>query len=105
MEYIKPHISDETGTAIFHKWFDMLLPVDLALVDGNLTSVTRFFDESLPIARELASHVDDEQITVILLHASNECEILIQKLNWKNATIEDVYFFLFRTVSNFIALS
>lgn len=105
MEFIKPHINDETGKAIFHKWFDMLLPVDIAFVEGNLTGVIRFFNESTPIARELALHVDNKEISELLLRTSNECEILIGKSNCKHANIEEIYFFLFRSVSNFNILS
>lgn len=105
MEFIKPHISDDGGKVIFHKWFDMLLPVDIAFAERNLPGVTRFFNESIPIVRELAAHVDNEQIGVLLLHTSNEYEHLIVKLNSSIASFEEVYFFLFRSTTNFLALS
>lgn len=105
VEYIKPHINDEAGSSTFQKWLDMLLPVDVAFVESDLTGVTRFFNESIPIVRDLALHVKSQQFSVLLLHTSNEWDNLVSKLSSKRANFEEIYFSLFRSTTNFIDLS
>lgn len=105
VEYIKPHINNETGGATFQKWLDMLLPVDVAFVESDLAGVIKFFNESIPIVRDLALHVKNQQISVLLLHTSNEWDNLVSKLSSKRANFEEIYFSLFRSTTNFIDLS
>lgn len=104
LDYIKPYINDRIGNEAFHKWLDLLLPIDTALIEHNLTGVTGFLNESLPIVRELALHVKSQQVSVLLLHTSNECENLVNKLHLNHANLTDIYHFLARTSTNFYVL-
>lgn len=104
LDYVKPYINDQTGNEAFQKWFDLLLPIDTALIERNLTGLTELFNESLPIVRELASHVKNQQIGVLLLHTSNECGNLVNKLHVNRANFTDIYHFLARTSFNFNVL-
>lgn len=104
LEYIKPYIHDPIGNVSFHKWFDLLFAIDEAFIERDLTKVTEYLNESLPILRELAFHVKDQQISVLLLHTSNECEDLIEKLYSKHANFKEIYLFLSQTASSFIGL-
>lgn len=105
MEYIKPEISDDSGRSVLLKWLDTLLPVDVALAESDLAGVTKFFKESSPILKDLALHVGNEQISVLLLHTSNEWNNLAIKLSSNRASFEEVYFSLFRSTTNFMDLS
>lgn len=105
MEYIKPEINDDPGRSVLLKWLDMILPVDIALAESDLAGVIKFFKESSPILKDLASHANNQQISVLLLHTSNEWDNLVSKLSSNRASFEEIYFSLFRSTTNFMDLS
>lgn len=104
LDYVKPYINDRTGNEAFQKWFDLILPIDTAVIERNWTRVTELLNESLPFVRESALHVNNQQVSILLLHTSNECENLVNKLHVNRANFTDIYYFLARSSSNFNAL-
>lgn len=97
---INSRIVDES----FKKLFDLVLPFDIAFNERNLPELTKHLNETMPILRDIALHIKNREISLVLLNTSNECESLINKLQLKRANFDDISVFISRAAANFASL-